>query len=423
MLALNPAPPQLSVPMPSTRQSINPFRALQKHRNFRIFWAGQTVSQIGAWMQSMAQGWLALELSNSPLVVGLVSFAGSLPIVLLSLQAGVLSDRYHRLRIVKIAQSLLLVEAVLLWWFTWSGNITIGWLLLLATITGILGAVEIPARQSLMIDLVGREDLREAIALNSSGFNLARIVGPWLGALVIGSFGLAWCFALNALSFVAVLVGLFLIRLPPWIPVAASVSTGEGIRELWRYIRATREVSVVMRLVAVYSILGIPYLTLMPVVARDVLRIGPKGYGMLLGCVGIGGLSGALFLASVGTRLPRGRLLAATSHSFAILLILFSLVRIPILAYPALLATGFAMILNNALSNGILQSIVPDAMRGRLMAAYSIAVVGLSQVVGAIVAGAIASAFGAPWAIGGAAAAMLAYAVFVFARYPEARAM
>lgn len=406
--------------MTSTRQSINPFRTLQKHRNFRIFWVGQTVSLIGAWMQSMAQGWLALELSDSALVVGLVSFAGSLPIVLLSLQAGVLSDRYHKLTIVKVAQSLLLVEATVLWWFTWSGNITIGWLLLLATMTGILGAVEIPARQSLMIDLVGRDDLRDAIALNSSGFNLARIVGPWIGAVVIGSFGLAWCFALNALSFVAVLIGLFLIRLPAWVPVAATVSTGEGIRELGRYMRTTREVSIVMRLVAVYSILGIPYLTLMPVVARDVLRIGAEGYGLLLGCVGIGGLAGALFLASVGTRLPRGRLLAASSHGYAILLILFSLVRTPVLAYPALLATGFAMILNNALANGILQSIVPDAMRGRLMAAYSIAVVGLSQVVGALLAGSIASAFGAPLAIGGTAAVMLGYTVWMFARHPEA---
>ena len=409
--------------MPSTRQSINPFRALQKHRNFRIFWTGQTVSQIGAWMQSMAQGWLALELSNSPLVVGLVSFAGSLPIVLLSLQAGVLSDRYHKLRIVKIAQSLLLLEATLLWWFTWSGNITIGWLLALATMTGILSAVEIPARQSLMIDLVGRDDLREAIALNSSGFNLARIIGPWVGAVVIGSFGLAWCFALNALSFVAVLGGLFLIRLPAWVPVTATVSTLEGIRELGRYIRSTREVSVVMRLVAVFSILGIPYLTLMPVVARDVLRIGAEGYGLLLGCVGVGGLAGALFLASVGTRLPRGRLLAVSSHGFAIMLILFSLVRIPALAYPVLLLTGFMMILNNALANGILQSIVPDTMRGRLMAAYSIAVVGLSQVVGALFAGSIASALSAPWAIGGAATAMLMYTVWVFARHPEAGAL
>ena len=406
--------------MPSSLQSINPFRTLQKHRNFRIFWIGQTVSLTGAWMQSMAQGWLALELSDSALVVGLVSFAGSLPVVLLSLHAGVLSDRYDKLTILKIAQSLLLVEAALLWWFTWSGNITIAWLLALATMTGILSAVEIPARQSLMIDLVGRDDLREAIALNSSGFNLARIIGPWIGAAVIGSFGLAWCFALNALSFVAVLWGVFLIRLPARVPAAARVSIREGIRQLWHYMRTTREVAILMRLVAMYSILGIPYLTLMPVVARDVLGTGAEGYGLLLGSVGIGGLAGALFLASVGTRLPRGRLLEQSSRGYALLLMLFALVRVPWLAYPVLLATGFAMILNNALANGILQSIVPDAMRGRLMAAYSIAVVGLSQVVGALLAGAVASAFGAPWAIGGAAAVMLAYTGWVFSRNPGA---
>ena len=409
--------------MPIPRQSINPFRTLQKHRNFRIFWLGQTVSLIGAWMQSMAQGWLALELSNSPLVVGLVSFAGSLPVVLLSLQAGVLSDRYDRLRIVKIAQSLLLAEAAVLWWFTWSGNITIPWLLFLATMTGIFAAVEIPARQSLIVELVGRKDLREAIALNSSGFNLARIIGPWIGAFVIGTFGIEWCFALNALSFLAVLWGLFRIRLPAWVPVAATVSTREGIRQLWRYMRQTREVSIVMRLVGVYSILGIPYLTLMPVVARDVLGTGARGYGLLLGCVGLGGLAGALFLASVGTRFSRGRLLGRTSQAFAVLLIAFSFVRVPELAYPVLLATGFAMIMNNALANGILQSIVPDAMRGRLMAAYSIAVVGLSQVVGALLAGVVAAAFGAAWAIGGTAAVMLAYTTWVFANSPEAAAL
>ena len=409
--------------MPSSLQSVNPFRTLQKHRNFRIFWIGQTVSLTGAWMQSMAQGWLALELSDSALVVGLVSFAGSLPVVLLSLQAGVLSDRYDKLTIIKIAQALLLVEAALLWWFVWSANITIGWLLALATMTGILSAIEIPARQSLMIDLVGRDDLREAIALNSSGFNLARIIGPWIGAAVIGSFGIEWCFALNALSFIAVLWGLFLIRLPAWVPAASRVSTREGISQLWHYMRTTREVAILMRLVAIYSILGVPYLTLMPVVARDVLGTGAEGYGLLLGCVGIGGLAGALFLASVGTRLPRGPLLARSSRGYALLLMLFALVRIPGFAYPVLLATGFAMILNNALTNGILQSIVPDAMRGRLMAAYSIAVVGLSQVVGALLAGAVASAFGAPWAIGGAAVIMLAYTSWVFARNPEAIAV
>src|SRR5918992_2026255 len=193
----------------------DPFRALTQHRNFRLFWFGQTLSLVGSWMQTMAQGWLALELSNSPLVVGVVAAASSLPIVLLSIAAGVVVDRSDRLRLVTIAQTLLLLEAVALWWFTWSGRITIPWLVTLAAIAGVVQSFEIPARQSLVIELVGREHLRSAIALNSTGFNLGRIVGPSLAAFVIARAGIAWCFGVNALSYLAVLVGLLLIRLPP----------------------------------------------------------------------------------------------------------------------------------------------------------------------------------------------------------------
>ena len=202
--------------MPATA-SLNPFQTLQRHRNFRLFWFGQTLSLIGTWMQSMAEGWLALELSNSALVVGLVASAQSLPILLVSMHAGWVVDRTDKLRIVKIAQTLLGLQAATLWWFIWSGHITVGWLLVFAFVSGAISAFEIPARQSLVIELVGREDLPGAIALNSSGFNLARVVGPSIGAIVIAQLGIAWCFGVNALSYVTVLAGLFLIRLPEWM--------------------------------------------------------------------------------------------------------------------------------------------------------------------------------------------------------------
>src|SRR5918997_520547 len=195
--------------------SSNPFRVLQQHKNFRYFWLGQTLSLVGTWMQTMAQGWLALELSNSPLMVGVVAAASSLPILLLSIAAGVVVDRSDKLRLVTVAQTLLLLEATVLWWFTWSGRITVAWLVTLAAVAGVVGSFEIPARQSMTIELVGREHLRSAIALNSTGFNLGRIVGPSLAALVIARAGIAWCFAVNALSYLAVLIGLFLVRLPP----------------------------------------------------------------------------------------------------------------------------------------------------------------------------------------------------------------
>lgn len=402
---------------------INPFRVLVTHRNFRLFWVGQTLSLIGTWMQSMAQGWLALELSNSAFLVGLVSAIGSLPVLIFSLHAGAVVDRVDKLKLVIAMQSLMLVEATLLWWFTWSGHITIVWLLALAAANGLFSAFEIPARQALMVELVAREDLHDAIALNSSGFNLARILGPSIAAAVIAGAGLAWCFALNAASYLAVLVGLFMIQLPARGAMTGRLfgRTGEGVREGLRYIRTTPEISALMKLVTVYSVLGIPYLTLMPVVARDLLKTGAAGYGVLLAFVGVGGLAGALFLAGVGQRFRRGRMLLLSSFSYAILLIAFSLARSVAVARPILLLAGFTMIVNSALANGALQSIVPDAFRGRLMAVYSFVVVGLSQVVGAFVAGSVARAVGVDWAIGGGAALILAYTTYAFWKHPEVR--
>jgi MFS family permease len=408
----------LSVPA-----SLNPFQTLQRHRNFRLFWSGQTLSLIGTWMQVMAEGWLTLKLSNSAFLVGLVAAAQSFPVLLLSLNAGVIVDRTDKLRLVKVAQTLLGCEAAALWWLTWSGRVTVGWLVAMASINGLITAFEIPARQSLVIELVGRDDLPGAIALNSSGFNLARIIGPSIGAIIIAKLGLAWCFGVNALSYVTVLAGLFLVRLPAWMPPENLVSPMDGMREGIRYMRDTPAVAALMKLVAVYSVLGIPYLTLMPVMARDRLGLGAAGYGALLACVGIGGVSGALFLAAIGDRVQRGRLLRIASFAFAGMLLLFSLVRSAALAYPILLGVGFSMILNNSLANATLQHLVPNELRGRMMAAYSFISVGMSSVAGSLVAGTIAHVIGVSWAIGGGGTIMLVYAYWVFQRKPELRAV
>ena len=401
---------------PKPAGSINPFRVLLTHRNFRLFWIGQTLSLVGTWMQTMAQGWLALELTNNAFLVGLVACIGSLPILVLSLPAGVLADREHKLRLVTICQSLLLVEALVLWGLTFTGHITIGWLLLLALVNGAISAVEIPARQAMMIELVGRDDLRDAIALNSSGFNLARIFGPGVAAAVIASAGIAWCFGLNALSYFTVLLGLARIKLPPWQPPLTTSSPVHGMLEGLRYIRATKKVSTLIKFIAVFSILGVPYITLMPVVARDLLGLDAAGYGLLLSSLGLGGLSGALALAAMGGRLPRGKLLVASAYTYAFLLIMFSLVRVAWLAYPILLVTGFSMIVTNAVANSMLQSIVPDQFRGRLMSVYSLISVGLGQVLGAFAGGAVATAVGVDWAIGSGAAIMLLYGMYAFRR-------
>jgi MFS family permease len=374
-------------------------------------------------MQTMAQGWLALELSNRPFLVGLVASASSFPVLLLSFSAGVVVDRTDKLRLVRIAQTLLAVQAATLWWFTWSHHITIGWLLALATANGLVTAFEIPSRQSLMIELVGRDDLPGAIALNSSGFNLARIVGPSVGALIIAQLGIAWCFGVNALSYVTVLAGLFLIRLPAWVAPEHLASPLEGIREGLRYMRGTPAIAGLIKLVAVISILGIPYLTLMPVVARDQLHMGAGGYGLLLACVGVGGVSGALFLAALGDRVRRGRLLRWATYANGALLVAFAMTRVAGVAYVLLLGVGFTMILNNATANSLMQHIVPNEMRGRLMAAYSFISVGLSQVVGSFAAGLVGDVLGVSWAIGGTAVGILAYAYFAFERRTELRAL
>ncbi|MGH7646578.1 MAG: MFS transporter, partial [Gemmatimonadaceae bacterium] len=212
----------------------NPIRVLMVHRNFRLFWLGQTGSVIGTWMESVARGWLALQLTNSAFMVGVVSAAGSLPVLLLSLYAGVVVDRHVKLRMVKITQGLLGVQALILWWFDWSGHITVAWLALLSLVAGSISAFDIPARQSLMIEFVGREDVVDAIALNSSGFNVARIIGPALAAIVIDRLGLAWCFGINSVSFLLVLIGLSMIRLAarPPRPTGAAAEGGSSMAGL-----------------------------------------------------------------------------------------------------------------------------------------------------------------------------------------------
>jgi MFS family permease len=409
-------------PARPTRRSINPLRALQVHRNFRLFWTGQTVSLIGTWMQQVGQGWLALELTNSAFMVGVVSAAGSLPVLLLSLYGGVVADRRRKLRIVIICQALLLVEAAALWWFTWTGRINVGWLLLLTTLGGVIAAFEIPARQAMIVELVSREDLVDAIALNSGGFNLARIVGPSIAAIVLAKFGLAWCFGINALSYFAVLGSLARIRLPAWTPVQHLVSPYEQLKQGLNYIRSSRAVSGLMGVIAVYSIFGFQYLTMMPVVARDVLHTGASGYGLLLTFVGIGALTGALSLAALGARIRRGRLFNATAYAFAGMTILFSLMRSVHLAAFVLLFLGLTMLINGALANGILQSVVPDELRGRVMATYVFVYVGFTPI-GSFIAGAMARFVGVQWAIFTGGVIMLAYSLWAFWKYPEIRAV
>ncbi|MEN9593062.1 MAG: hypothetical protein RJA21_1536 [Gemmatimonadota bacterium] len=369
------------------------------------------MSQVGSWMQTMAVGWLSLQLSDSAFVVGVVASVGAIPIVLFSMHAGAFVDHGDKLRLVRVTQSILLAQAAVLWLVTITGVVSIPILLGLAFVQGLCSAVEIPARQSMIIQLVGRDDLQPAIALNSSGFNLARVIGPAIGGLVIARFGIAWCFGLNALSFVAVLWGLLRIKLP--VPaIANSVRlTVTGVHELLerssagaaeglRHLAKPGPVRDLLALVTMGAVLGGPFLTIMPVIARDQLGLGAGGYGTLLATVGVGGLLGALLVAGpISHMANKGRVLMTAGLAFPTLLLGFAYTTTLAMAYVLLFVTGLAMITFNALSNGVLQLLVEEKYRGRLMAFYSLVFVGLSQALGSFAMGALARAVTAPHAI------------------------
>lgn len=402
--------------------SFNPFRTLAVHRNFRLFWFGQTLSLVGTWMQQVSTAWLALELTNDPFLVGLVSAAGTLPILLFSIPAGVYADRREKLRIVRIAQVLFVVQAVLLWWFTWSNQVTIGVLIVLVLASGLFEAFEIPARQSLIVRLVNKDDLQGAIALNSGGFNLARILGPAVAAVVIAQLGIAWCFGLNAVSYLAVVIGLAMIRLPAGTDEVSEAgrSTWHGIVEAFSYIRNDRLMWILIRVVALFSFLGVPVLTMLPVMARDRLHLDAAGYGTLMGCFGVGALIGTLMIAGHAARLKRGAVLTACSLTLGLAMVAFGLSTSFVASGVILVICGMAMMGNNALINGLMQSRVPDMMRARVMGLYVTVYIGMHPL-GSTVAGWCARQFGVSHTVAGMGMLLFLAAAWVFRKYPEIR--
>ena len=368
------------------------------HRNFRLFLFGQTVSLTGTWMQSIAQGWLVLQLTNSPLYVGLVSALGSLGVLLFTLYAGVVADRTDKRRTVIITQSLAMVQAFLLAGLVWSGHVTVGNVMVLAAFLGIVSAFDIPTRQSFIVEMVGKEDLMNAIALNTSVFNLTRVLGPLIAGLLIGPLGVAVCFFLNGVSYLAVIASLLAMRLTPHIPRPTPLTAWQGFREVLTYLRGDARVFTLIVLTAIISVFAFPFLVLMPVFARDVLRAGAAGYGVLTASVGVGAVVGALGVAILSRRIPKGRTLVAAGTTFGLLVALFASSRLFALSVALLAFVGCAMIVNNALTNTMLQTLVPDGLRGRVMGFYSFMFVGMAPI-GSFQAGAFAERFGAPWAV------------------------
>jgi MFS family permease len=406
--------PEGPEPLPSHRRPALPsaFGAL-RHRNFRLFYSGQLVSLAGTWMGNTAQAWLVLVLTDSPFYVGLVGALGSLPVLLLALFAGTVADRMSKLRLVMITQASSMVLAFAMAALVLTDRITVSQIIVIATLMGAVNAFDVPARQSFFVEMVGKDDLMNAIALNSSAFNVTRVLGPAVAGVVIGKLGVGVCFLLNGLSFLAVLTALFAIRLPPYRRAALPPSTWAHIREGLRYVTGDRRVSAIVLNIAALSIFGYPFLVLMPVVARDVLGKGAVEFGWMSSAVGAGALAGALMLAAFARRLPKGRMLRWASTGFGIILFAFSLSRSLPLSLAVLVMTGFVLIVNTATTNTLLQTLTPDELRGRVMSVFTLAFVGMGPI-GALQAGILADRIGAPTTlmVGAVICVLITFALF-----------
>jgi len=382
------------------------------HRNFRLFFIGQGISLVGTWMQNVGEGWLILTLTNSPFYVGLTSALSSLGVLLFSLYAGVIADRVDKRRVIIFMQIAFMLEAFTVAILVWTGVVAVWQVLVLATILGIASAFDIPMRQSFLVEMVGKEDLMNAIALNSSVFNGARVIGPAIAGLLIGALGIAWCYFLNGLSYIAVIAGLLMMRLPPVVRTVKTTSTWGGFREVLAFLNGNRGLRSLMILTSILSVFGFPYISMMPVFARDVLHRGATGYGALTSSIGIGAVIGALGVALASSRIRRrGRLMLVGGTVFGILLILFSTSRSLALSMLLLAFAGCAMIVNNSLTNTLLQTAAPDHLRGRIMGFYSFVFVGMAPF-GAFLFGLVAEHIGAPSTIAGGGA-IVAMAVMI----------
>ncbi len=389
-----------------------------RHRDFRVFYLGQLLSLAGTWMQTTAQGWLVLELTDSALLLGIVTAVTALPTLLFTLWAGDLADRHDKRRIILTAQSVALATALTLAVLAHTGAITYPVLLALVFVLGTVSAFEIPTRQSFFAELVGPADLPNAIALNSAAFNATRIVGPGVAGVIIGTAGMAACFYANSVSYVAVIIGLLMMRRPPFTPRPRTAGTLESIREGLAYIRGDRLVRTLVWLIAGMSVTVFPYTMLLPVFARDVLDVGAPGLGTLLSATGAGALAAGVALAAGRVRVPRGRLIIGAAVANALVVMAFALSPWYPLSLVLLALAGFTMILNNASVNALLQSKVPDHLRGRVMSVYVFMFIGMSPL-GSLQAGALARWIGAPYALAVGAAGLLAIVAWIVAHVPE----
>ncbi|MBI4682428.1 MAG: MFS transporter [Nitrospirae bacterium] len=361
-----------------TMEAYHPFAAL-RHRNFRLFWTGQIISLTGTWMHQAAQSWLVYELTNSPFFLGLAGTAASAPILLFSLAGGVIADRHSKRIIVLIAHIILLSLTLILAVLVATGVVNIWHALIIAFLIGTVLAFEIPARQSFIIELVGKEDLLNGIALNSMAFQSARMIGPAVAGILMGSVGLASCFFINALSFLALIAALIKMRFKP-VDVQRGTTSGikTSLKEGLKYIRNTPSVYTLLIAAGIISFFGFPYISFLPVYARDILKTGETGLGILMGCAGAGALTGAIGLALKGNTSKKGMVMAAAGIIFSVALLIFSFSETVWLSYAMLFFVGLGAINQIATANNLIQLTVPDELRGRVMSSFTTMFLGMA---------------------------------------------
>jgi MFS family permease len=373
------------------------FRAL-RHRNYRLFFWGQLVSLIGTWMQQTAMSWFVYQITNSKVLLGAVAAIGSAPMMLFSIWGGSLADLYPKRSIIVATQTAQMICAFLLAAGAWAGFATPLFIIVIAALNGVAMGFDMPARQAFTVEMTSREDLLNAISLNSSIVNGARVVGPSAAGLLIGAVGVATCFFLNGVTFIAVIAGLLMMRLPPFKRPAHVVSAGEHAWNGIVYSMKHQRVRTILLLFLAVGVFGWSYAVLMPAFARDVLGRGANGYGVLMSASGTGALIGALVVATYGHLFTPRRLALSGVWLFSIALFAFSLSRNFYLALAFLLVAGFGMLLFFSTSNTVLQTIVPDEMRGRVMGVWSL-VFGAMIPLGSLEAGAVAHWLGTPFAL------------------------
>ncbi len=369
-----------------------------RHHNFRLYFIGLLISIIGLWAQNVAQAWLVYDLTDSPLVLGWVTFVMAIPVWILGPWAGVVIDRVPRRSLLIITQTVQMVQAFILAWLTFSGQIEVWHVTVLSALRGVVNAFDAPARQAIIIELVGKEDLSNGIALNSTMFSLARTLGPALGGLVVAYLGTAWAFTINGITFLAIILSLVLLRLDKPLLQSAEQSFLHDLTEGLRFIWNSKPVVALIMVALAVALFGSNFTTLMPVFARDVLGKSEVEFGMLNGAVGLGSILGALLVSYLSTRPGRGHHLSLMTLLFPITLIAFALSQVYELSLVFLLAVGGSFIPQLSFCNMLIQSNIPDALRGRVMSVYSLVIFGAFPL-GALLAGQIADVLGASIAI------------------------